>query len=104
MRALLLAIFAILLGPSCAHDPELLYREGVLAYQLGEYDRAIDKFTHAYKLTGAPPLLFDLAQAYRLKRNPRRALPLYRAYLRMEPRANNRPEVEQRIAELRKTR
>jgi tetratricopeptide (TPR) repeat protein len=100
MRAL---VFLLLAG--CAHgDPEALYREGVLHYQLGEYDRAIDRFTRAYKLTGAPPLLYDLAQAYRLKRNPQRALPLYRAYLRMQPRAANRPEVEQRIAELRTRR
>jgi tetratricopeptide (TPR) repeat protein len=101
MRAIVLALF---LG-GCAHgDPEVLYREGVLHYELGDYDGAIDRFTRAYKLTGAPPLLYDLAQAYRLKRAPHRALPLYRAYLRMQPRASNRPEVERRIAELRTAR
>src|SRR3954467_13376402 len=93
-----------LLFAGCGHDDShQLYRRGMLDYQLGRYDQAITAFSRAYHISGAPALLYDLAQAYRLKHAPEKALPLYRAYLRLDPHAANRAEVERRIVEL-KTR
>src|SRR5262249_30670262 len=47
-----------------------------------------------------PIFLFNIAQAYRQKGDPQKAVFFYRAYLRESPRARNRAEVEGRIAEL----
>ena len=100
-RILLWLIFLI----GCAgSDPQSLYRRGMVRYQTGHYDGAISDFARAYQLSGEPALLYDMAQAYRMKHASDKALPLYRAYLRYEPHANNRPEVEERIAELRSRR
>ena len=93
--ALLLALAA------CGHtDPRELYQRGRVYYRLGDYRAAIRDFEAAYLTTRAPALLYDLAQAYRLDGDRRRALPLYRAYLHDLPKAKNRAEVEERIAEL----
>ena len=87
----------------CAHaDPHQLYLSGRAHYRARQYPLAIADFDRAYKLSRQPALLFDLAQAERKSRAPEKALPLYRAYLRAEPRAANRVEVRLRIAQLRR--
>jgi len=88
---------------ACAHaDPHQLYLRGRAHYHARQYQLAIADFDHAYKISREPALLFDLAQAQRKNRAPDRALPLYRAYLRAQPRAANRVEVKLRIAQLRR--
>jgi tetratricopeptide (TPR) repeat protein len=77
-----------------------LYDEGSRAYKAGDYPRAIEKFLAAYDLSGAPAILFNIAQAYRLAGNCQRALEYYRRSLDEEPEAANRAEVEERIAEM----
>jgi len=76
------------------------YERGLREYNLGELDGAIAEFKAAYVRSEAPGLLFNLAQAYRLKRDTERALLLYRSYLRALPNAPNRADAEARIAEL----
>src|SRR5262249_30142314 len=49
-----------------------------------------------------PIFLYNIAQAYRQKADFQKAIFFYRAYLREEPRARNRAEVEGRIADLQK--
>src|SRR6476661_6658016 len=72
-------------------EAKQLYKDAVTQYDLGEYDRAIEKFKAAYELSPAPRLLFDIAQAYRLKgSNCRNAVQFYRTYLRIAPDADNR--------------
>ena len=63
------------------------YERGLRDYNLGELDGAIAEFKAAYVRSEAPGLLFNLAQAYRLKRDTERALLLYRSYLRALPNA-----------------
>ncbi len=77
-----------------------LYQEGITHYNLGEFDPAIEKFKAAYALTGAPGLLFNVAQAYRLKKDYEQALYFYKTYLRLDPDAPNKGDVEARIAEM----
>jgi hypothetical protein len=77
-----------------------LYQEGITSYNLGEFDKAIEKFKAAYALTGAPGLLFNVAQAYRLKKDYDQALYFYKTYLRLSPDAPNKGDVEARIAEM----
>jgi tetratricopeptide (TPR) repeat protein len=66
-------------------DAKKLYRAGVRYYNVGEYDRAIEKFKASYLLVNSPLLLFNIAQAQRLKGDCDQALRSYRAYLREEP-------------------
>jgi tetratricopeptide (TPR) repeat protein len=83
-------------------EARALYDQGITHYNLGEFDLAIDKFKQAYALTNAPGLLFNIAQAYRLKGDYEQALYFYKTYIRLQPEAANRADVEARIAEMEK--
>jgi tetratricopeptide (TPR) repeat protein len=76
------------------------YERGMTHYQLGEFNKAVEEFKQAYALQPAPGLLFNLAQASRLGKQYERAIYFYRTYLRVNPEAPNRIDVEARIAEL----
>jgi tetratricopeptide (TPR) repeat protein len=80
-----------------------LYEEGARLYNLGQYENALRSFEQAYAMTGAKPLLFNIAQAHRLAGPSHcdKALLTYETYLREDPQASNRIEVEQRIGEMR---
>jgi tetratricopeptide (TPR) repeat protein len=77
-----------------------LYDQGSRAYKAGDYRRAVELFLEAYDLSGAPAILFNIAQAYRLDGACADALLYYRRSLAEEPDAANRAEVEERIAEM----
>jgi tetratricopeptide (TPR) repeat protein len=79
------------------------YLEGARLYNLGQYEAAVRAFEGAYSISGAKPLLFNIAQAYRLAGPARcsNALQAYESYLREDTTAPNRREVEERIIEMR---
>jgi tetratricopeptide (TPR) repeat protein len=77
-----------------------LYEQGNTHYDLAEYDQAIDLFKQAYALSHRPTLLYNIAQAYRLKGDCEQALQVYRNYLRVDPGSQFRAKVESRIAEM----
>ena len=86
-----------------ADDPvaaRLHYKEGTKAFDLGLYDKAIAEYMTAYQAVNDPALLYNLAQAHRLAGHPRDALRFYRVYLQRLPGAENRPEVAEKIVEL----
>jgi tetratricopeptide (TPR) repeat protein len=87
-------------GAAAAAQAKELYKKGMTHYQLGEFDTAIDEFKAAYELTSAPGLLFNLAQVHRMKKDWEQALHFYRMYLRLEPTAPNRADVEALIVEV----
>jgi tetratricopeptide (TPR) repeat protein len=66
---------------------------------VGEFDLAIEEFKHAYKISNAPGLIFNLAQAMRLRKDWERAIHLYETYLRLDPNSPNRLDVNRFIAE-----
>jgi tetratricopeptide (TPR) repeat protein len=78
------------------------YESGVKHYNLAEYTEAIEDFKQAYLLNSAPELLFNIAQAYRLKGpgNCRLATQFYRNYLRADPKSRKRASVEDAITDL----
>ena len=78
------------------------YKQGMLHFDLGEVDLAIQEFRQAYAISAAPGLLFNIAQAYRVKKDYEQALHFYRTYLRLQPKAPNRVDVEARVAEMEK--
>ena len=82
-------------------DAKQLTEQGLAHYNVGEYDKAIDEFKRAYLIAKTPVLLFDIAQAQRLKGDCKEALQTYKAYLRADPSAN-RQKIEAHIAEMEK--
>jgi tetratricopeptide (TPR) repeat protein len=100
---LLIAVAPILFGS--AHAKELQdarehFRVGSAAFQKGEFKRAIVEFKAAYEIAPDAGLLFNMAQAARCANDSEQALSLYKSYLRAQPAASNRQQVERRIAEL----
>src|SRR3954468_304382 len=88
--------------PSGADPAREHYERGLAKYNLAEFDAAIVEFKQSYELSKAPRLLFNIAQAYRLKRDPESALYFYNTYLRADPHAPNRDDVEAKIEEMRR--
>jgi tetratricopeptide (TPR) repeat protein len=76
------------------------YDKGLRHYDLGEFDDAITEFKQAYAIVPTPSLLFNIAQAYRLKKDYDQSLYFYQTYLRLAPSAPNRKDVEARIEEI----
>lgn len=81
-------------------DARALFHEGQVSYATGDFEQAIRAFRAAYARSHAPGLLFNLAQACRLKGDRTQALTYYRAYLHEWPDAPNRADAEGRIVEL----
>ena len=79
-------------------EAERHFNKAQASFDLAEYDSAIAEFKAAYELSREPDLLFNIAQAYRLKGDCVQALRTYRNYLRLRPDAENRPIAEQHIA------
>ena len=109
--ALTLVVFAFaLLGasasPARADDASekarLLFQQGSKHYDVGQFDKAVEAWQAGYELKPDPSFLFNIAQAYRQKDDPQRAIFFYKSYLRNAPKAPNRADVEQRIAALQK--
>ena len=88
--------------PTTGDEARQLYRQGARLYNLGQFEAALAAFERAYALSGAKPLLFNIAQAHRLAGpgHCERALRAYTAYLREEPNTSNAEEVQKRIEEM----
>ena len=78
------------------------FAKGTRAYDLGLYDEAIAEYMAAYKIKDDPALLFNIGQAHRLAGHAAEALRFYKTYLSKVPAAQNRSEVEAKMAELNK--
>jgi hypothetical protein len=91
------------LTPQQKLDMKQLYERATRAYDVGKYNEAIEEYQKAYEIGGDPPMLYNIAQAYRLNDQPTEALRFYRRYLQRAPNARNREDVERKIAELEKS-
>jgi tetratricopeptide (TPR) repeat protein len=90
-------------APSASPDPARdHYERGLAKYNLADFDAAIVEFKQSYEISKAPRLLFNIAQAYRLKKDYESALFFYNTYLRTEPNAPNKDDVESKIFEMRR--
>jgi tetratricopeptide (TPR) repeat protein len=85
-------------------DAKEHYEQGIVQYNLTNYQEAIDHFKKAYELTKAPALLFNIAQAYRLKKDYHLARTFYQNYVREQTNVNpsdpNIKEAETFVAEM----
>lgn len=73
---------------------------GLRQYQAGELDAAIESFMGAFALSDNTGLLFNVAQAHRLKGDCALAKEYYRRYLAAAPESNLKPTVERRLLEM----
>ena len=89
MRALLviaaLLVSAVASADSVPTKARSLAERGRVAHDARDYAGAISAFTEAYALAPAPGLLFNLAQAYRLRGNCDDAALMYRRFLATNP-------------------
>src|SRR6185312_11409173 len=76
------------------------FAQGSRAFDLGEWDKAIEAWQKGYEYKPDPVFLYNIAQAERLTERYDKAIFFYRSYLRNAPRAPNRGEVEERIAQI----
>jgi tetratricopeptide (TPR) repeat protein len=90
------------LTPAQKLEMKQLYERATRAYDVGKYNEAIEEYQKAYEIGGDPPMLYNIAQAYRLNDQPNEALRFYRRYLQRAPGARNREDVERKIADLEK--
>ncbi len=89
--------------PASEAEVRRLYADGAAHFDAKRYALAIESFRKAHELSGAPELLFNLGQAYRMSgpTGCAEARSAYEAYLRELPAAFNRATVEGYLAELR---
>jgi hypothetical protein len=85
---------------SAAAEARRHFEEGSKAFSLGEFQRAVTEYKAGFNLKPDPVFLYNIAQAYRLAGDLANSLFFYRSYLRNDPTASNRKEVERRIHEL----
>jgi tetratricopeptide (TPR) repeat protein len=81
---------------------KLLHEAGLAEYQAGRYGAAVDAFRHAYKLVPAPGILFNLAQAYRLKGDCKSARRSYKKFLKVSTDAGQIALAKEHLATLTK--
>jgi tetratricopeptide (TPR) repeat protein len=76
------------------------FSEGNLAYDVGDFDKALKSFSEAYRLKPLPGFLFNMAQCHRQLGQYSRAAFLYRRYLSLEPNAASAPMVRELAQEM----
>ena len=81
-------------------DVSALETSGNKHFELAEYDAAITDFKEAFRISDEPGFLYNIAQAYRLKKDCREAATFYKNYLRRVPKAPNAAKIRERIAEM----
>ena len=103
MRKLALIVFLFGSSLAWADDGDEARRHfdaGNAAYSVGQFAHAADEYRAAYKAKPDPTFLYNVAQAYRSGGDARQAIAFYRSFLRHQPKASNRREIEERIGKL----
>lgn len=75
------------------------FKRADMDYKLGDFKKALEGYSRAYKLFPAAGFLFNIGQCHRKLGNHERAVFFFKGYLREKPRARNRGLVEELIAE-----
>ena len=94
---------AVLSTPARAQDYAAAgahFDAGQQAFAAGRYKVAADEFQAAYDITKDPALLFNIGESQQRAGDAKKALAAYRAYVKEQPGAPDRAEVEARIKAL----
>lgn len=78
------------------------FEAGGTAYTEGRFEDALRLFRRAYELSARPEMLYNIGQSLDRLRRDQEALDAFEAYLGQEPDTPHRPQVERRIAILRR--
>jgi tetratricopeptide (TPR) repeat protein len=81
-------------------EAKKLYDEATALYNLGQFPDAAERYKQAYTAMPLPPMLYNIAQSYRLANDFKNALFFYRSFLRAMPNTPSRKQVEERIVSL----
>jgi len=87
--------------PAQMRDAARIYQEGLNLMENGNPEAALPKFQQAYDLAAPPNALFNMGACYEAMRNHERALEYYERYLVEAPNADDRRDVQNRIATIR---
>jgi hypothetical protein len=79
-----------------------LFAEGNESYNLGEFDKALERYKLAYRVKPLPAFQFNIAQCHRKLGQHQEAIAMYQAYLIGVPKAPNKDMVDGLIAESKK--
>jgi hypothetical protein len=82
-------------------EARLLFEAGRSAFVDGRYEAALERFQEAYETSRRPDLLYNIGTTADRLRRDEEALKAFTGYLAALPEAENRREVEARIASLR---
>jgi hypothetical protein len=114
-----LVVFSVGTGTARAQDADKartpdaekarqLFQQGSKYYDIGQFDRAIEAWQQGYEQKPDPSFLYNIAQAYRQKEDPGKAIFFYKSFLRNSPKPktqadiDKRSDVDQKIAALQK--
>ncbi|MBZ4415481.1 tol-pal system YbgF family protein [Myxococcus sp. RHSTA-1-4] len=101
LGALLLAPPAVRAeGPDAETQAREHFAEGNLAYDVGDFDKALTSFSEAYRLKPLPGFLFNMAQCHRQLGQFSRAAFFYRRYLSLLPDESQAPAVRGLVQEM----
>jgi len=78
------------------------YEKGKRFFDLAKYQEAAEEYEKAYLAAPDPVMLYNIGQCHRLNNEPEEAIRFYKNYLRNAPNAQNRSDVEKKIAEMEK--
>ena len=86
-------------GDSAAQDEAArqAFMDGRARYSRGDFEGALESFEEAYRLSGRPELLYNIAQAAERTRDDRRALEAYQGYLDQVETSDQREFVLSRV-------
>lgn len=76
------------------------FDRGQKLFNLGKFDEALEEYQAAYEAKDVPGLLFNIGQCYRNLGDYEAAIFSFKKYLKLEPEAENREQVEEYIEEL----
>ncbi|MBA3455259.1 MAG: tetratricopeptide repeat protein [Deltaproteobacteria bacterium] len=104
---LLLVLFVTLFAARVAYadDPSTRsakrhFDRGQKLFNLGKFDEALEEYQQAYEAQEIPAFLFNIGQCYRNLGDYDAAIFSFKKYLKLEPDAENREQVEEYITEL----
>ena len=83
-----------------ADEAERLYTEGQQAYDSKHYDAALVAWTRSFELSKLPALVFNIAQAHRLRGACGDAVANYRKFIELDPASSERSDAESWIHDL----
>jgi tetratricopeptide (TPR) repeat protein len=81
-------------------DAERYYNEGQAAYDAKRYDDAIAAWDKSYALSHLPALIYNLAQAHRLRGDCQEAVDAYKRFVELDPSSPQRASAQSFVRDL----